>query len=528
MGTQLALVSCPASPFCVDSLFPDADWALLAGQLQAAGVDARVFDYGTPASLERLYPPELRERAARLLNGENGGTGRDWMSRMGGSSRVLGQRLQVLAADVARDLAAQGPPRVVCLRMSAQEGALMCRYIARAVKRSAPGAVALLDASNAAAVRPGAHDEVFDGVLGGDAHAALLAVCRHPANPDRWPASVRLPGAGGAAETHKPASLVLSSGECYEAALYPAAERGTKFNVFTIGTLRRPGNPWQSAGRVLRNVETLHQAHGVRAFCFGAGAVNPEAINSLAVILRDWGLPLSTAWRLRPEHMTAGALLRLAQSGAVALGWSVPTGSQRLAEDVYGRTYSVSAAEKLLRRARDLDMLSSVHLRFPHAADDAHTRAESMRLVRRSGALGAVIHSAITQEGGSPPPIRPLAAETLWRRYRILSGEGWQGQWSAAVRRLFDPHHPGDAAHLLAEISREGHAPYMCERLMLTAHLAGFRDSPRDFLRGLWRALLTGSTDDLTALVEQVNKRARGPIAMAAPSIAALRTAVGN
>ena len=60
------LVSYAGYPYTPSSLTPDNGLANLAGALLAAGHDVRIVDYGTLATMRRLFPEELSSQVKPL------------------------------------------------------------------------------------------------------------------------------------------------------------------------------------------------------------------------------------------------------------------------------------------------------------------------------------------------------------------------------------------------------------------------------------------------------------------------------
>ena len=87
----------------------------------------------------------------------------------------------------------------------------------------------------------------------------------------------------------------------------------------------------------------------------------------------------------------ASAASAMAASGGQCVGIRVDSGSQRLVADHYGHTFGISAAEEAVRMAIRHGLHTTVQLTYPCPWDEEHTRAETLRFLRRTRPHGVNI-----------------------------------------------------------------------------------------------------------------------------------------
>jgi hypothetical protein len=200
-----------------------------------------------------------------------------------------------------------------------------------------------------------------------------------------------------------------------------------------------------------------------------------------------------------------------------------------LLEDFYGNDFGVTQMETVLRACRAAGLYTAVHLTYPCPYDDRHTRAETLRVIRRCRPDAAVIRL---------PRLIPGAA---WFSRApefgfAVAGQRYQRWAQAMIResgpaRLLDDHRRGTfpcefpyhmngwprdralQAHieLIEEIRSLNIALSGSARLGLMARLAGCAGEEAAFIERFTRALFTFDVETAASFATCINANAVQP-----------------
>ena len=330
MISKTVLVYVPGWPLRWESFLPKAHLARLAACEIALGRDAEIFDYGTPASLER-FTEGLAAYAEQVLRSAQGG-------RLGWF-RTRNARGKLLAAcgkwhhDLAAQIAGSRAGKIVYLADTRDEYR-EARAVAAIVAGLKPDAVQTVCGAHAEGYVPyvAGGESVFEGV-------------EHAGEPGP---EVPLPE--------------------YDPSVYPSLYAGGKLHQFTMS-----GN----AKRAVAEITHCQRNVPVRTFHVedrgGLAAARDLASEIMGNRLDVW-----YSRRLRPGHGAEGITSLLEASGCRCVDFPLMSGSQRLIEDFFGMTHGVSQSRASLRACRTAGIFTSLELVYPCPLDDCHTRAETL------------------------------------------------------------------------------------------------------------------------------------------------------
>lgn len=556
MKSASLLVYAPGIPFSPEHLIPQRDLAAAAAALLLAGHQTQTVDFGTLDTLQRMATPALRAQARRLV--ECAGEMSLWETLRDARTRQERVRLRPLL-DQARQR------RDACL-MALAEGGQRLDFVAFFARTGEDAAEVLDVAARLRASRPalrlvlfGPYAEQygaifmsstrhFDAAVTGEPEITLAAWAGAFADPDRWKGIPGLLFRRGGEVLRTPsdytADLAALPPACYGASAYPASATSGKVHLYTLEMSRglpRPGYGMPDGplpGLAVRGkppaalhdeIMALHRNAGARAFHLCGRGASAGTQDALAVLLSAHPLGILYSRSAGVARFETARLPVLAASGCCAVDFQVDTGSQRLIEDFYGHDFSVTPMEAVLRACRAAGIYTAVHLTFPCPQDDAHTQAETLRILRRCRPDAATVRAPRLLPG-SPWCVRagefgfriPHQGYARWARTMLgdrfpLSASGsirWSGaDLELAYRMAGWPHER--AAHarrlLLEEIQRIDIALAGSAQLGLMARLAGRAGSEGEFIDAFARALFTFDVETASSMAACINENAMRP-----------------
>jgi hypothetical protein len=217
------------------------------------------------------------------------------------------------------------------------------------------------------------------------------------------------------------------------------------------------------------------------------------------------------------ENVDRMLLAALKSSGCYSVGFDVPSGSQRLLKDFYGRPFGVTEVEQTLRATKSTGLYTVMHLTYPCPQDDYHTEAETIRLVDRVRPNAAPVHSGdssrTTMSQDFSSPIAHGSARAVQGAHPAAacsSGAGldWLHEFEDAI-----PSRPRDSRSALSDaIEERGVSAGVTEHMALLAALSGHAGREGEFCRILRRQLFTGDTAGVAAWVAALNRAACDPV----------------
>lgn len=561
MKTRSALLYVPGVPYRLDALMPQRCLAVSAGCLIGAGHETRIWDYGTVEAMRRFSTPGFRAAAKEISSGWDtlcggAGAGRTPSYREARAFKALSLECEVRRCrEVALSVAAEERLDFVAFLVHRREDFRMARRVAELLREERPEVCQVvfgphIDLYGTVAL---ASAPVFDGGCVGDYELGLAALSERINRREEWGVipDFLYRTAGGLRRTGRDVNMDLDflAAPCYERAVYPAVHTTGKLRLFTLEHsrgLHHSGNyrpvpeegarpvRVRSASRMCDEMEGLSRLFGARAYLVN-GVSTPSAqidVLSQEILSR----------RLKVHYVRAGHILcagaaafpLMALSGCSAIEFRVDTGSQRLLEDYYGHDFGVTDIERLFRASRDAGLLRVMHLSYPCPKDDQHTRAETLRLVRRCKPDAASV-GAPELVPGSWWYVRGLefgyridpAAYSRW-----VTGEDLiPGGVEASAYRM--PGWPetrvaAEREALVREYAELGVAGLGSAGEALVARMTGYEGEEGEFAMMSRERLFTGDAAGVAKLVDDFNRH--GAPASAAPfrPFVPVLAAVGN
>lgn len=287
----------------------------------------------------------------------------------------------------------------------------------------------------------------------------------------------------------------------------------------------------KSAARISAEIRTLAALYGARAFHMLPSPLGAAQAGDTAAAMLRQGLDASYS---RSDHLcyaSPGALPLVRASGCAVASFLVDTGSQRLQEDLYGRSITVTRIEELLSRSVAEGLYTIAHLTFPSPADDEHTREETLRLLARTRPHAATV--ALPQ----------LSPHSTWRKQAVSFGFGvlkaaggseWDGmrtrfplpqdRWNQTAYRIGGLS-AGQALKaqedMLESIEKLGIQTTVTEHTALMAFMLGHEEETGSFAQHVMRAFFTGEIDTLASLIQDFNTAATHAASASDPKTAA-------
>ncbi len=388
MSMCSVLVNIPEFPFRLGDLCPQHSLAAMAAGLHASGHTPVVLDFATAAHVDRFDTPALRRSADRASE-----------LRRERLEPMIGRARRDRCREIAQQVAELGPPDLVVYRIVARGGLRIADMVRAILEEHCPDAIHVIAGefvdSYGALALPGGGG--FACVCAGDPEQSLPALAACLKEPGRWR---EIPGvyteSGSVGANWRSTPLSDYPAPVFDATHYPALIEGGKLRIFPLELTRSTG--LRAPARALdpelavRRLDLLAQRFGARGFVIHAEDAPAGEVAAFAQALIANGTRTRYVLRTSVRSLAPKEMSALRQSGCLAIEVAIPTGSQRLLEDFYRVPFGVSEAETILRAARDAGLFVSVRTQYPAPCEDRHTRAETLRLLRRTrpDAVGVV------------------------------------------------------------------------------------------------------------------------------------------
>ncbi len=563
MGRSL-LLYVPAMPLTLESLFPQRALATVASALLERGYGTHILDYGTLQSIDRFAFPAFREAAGALGEQWEGSAHSAPFGRFSGFRKyrhlegLFEQHRQRWRREIVQDIRASLPVDVVFFLVNTRLELFETRAVSAVLRKACPeikqfffgpyaeecGAMLAATAPTVDGVCLAEPEQVLPQVAMSCSCEETLRQVPNMAFYDRdsvYCTPVELSN-----------DLDAMSLPQYDTQLYPALRGDEKALLFSLEQTRGGGEEvfgrvcqqgkkvrTRSPGMLCEEVAEIGRTCGGRVFHIegmASSALQMDAVASL-IMARGWDVAYSRSAQAR--HVESVHLQTLAQSGCQAMGLQADTGSQRLLEDFYGRKFGVTQLEKGLHALRDADIYTVANFCYPCPMDDYHTRAETLRVLKRATPNAAPVRA---------PWLSPLSA---WFQYSNHYGyrvhHGRYTRWIAAMDEApswferLTPDIPyrmtgwsrGRVAAELQTLSEEIRALHIAtqvtERRALMARVTGHEGDVEHYTHALERMLFTFDAEGLAKCLSAFNcKAARTKNQVVFRPFSSFLAAVGN
>lgn len=337
------LISYAGYPVLPSSLFPDNGLASLAGALRAAGWDVVVVDLNTITVASRLVTREVTASLRALLPAVADGLDHACLARLREINEILDYRLEALAQRLGEEIAAKaltGGARFVGFKLWSGDGLFASAAIARAVKQADPTILVFAGGPGVLYSDAAVLDlaPVFDALVLGEGEDSILGLAAVAAG-ERELASVpnliiRDGPTPHRTSTSRPPELDRLAPPAYDVAAYPSLAGNEQMRIFVLDESRGcPGRcafcihptasgasrRTKSVDRVLSELRSLRDGHGVSAFRFGGSSTPRRFFEALPAALAGAGLSLSFGAFSHPHGTPLTHTEALARAGCRSL-----------------------------------------------------------------------------------------------------------------------------------------------------------------------------------------------------------------
>lgn len=419
MDRCVRLVFVPGNPVTLHSLCPKSHLLMLQSRLIADGVTVDLVDLGSVGMISAAANSDA-ESTGEMLPG--------WMEQVvqGWGGFPVFRRIKTAQA-ASRENAertdrlarlSDGRPRIMAFWVEDRHAYREIKELSRRLHDSLPGTRQVLAGPYAVHYGACALSDCpgVDAVITGDATDSLLSLLEADAGCDSWHAvpGMMFRSADGGVRRQEArdlpyhvAPLAIGGFQPQEASmqfpLFPLT-----FNLspaeFYYQDCSRQESSIKSPEALVEEMKFLHRHYSARVFHISAPYILPGMLAEFADLLLKQNVVVIYSLGDQTESIGGALSERLFASGCRAMSYRVPTGSQRMLEDFYGCSASISAMRASLRHSKAAGIFTVIRVCYPCPEDDYHTRAEIELFIEASKPDAVCIESP------------RLAPDSLWFR----------------------------------------------------------------------------------------------------------------
>ncbi len=417
MKTRSVLLYYPGFPFDPDVLVPSRTLAATAASLLDQGHETRVLDFGTAETVARLVRGKASAHIERISDQDFAHPSANPLQtlhtlwHMRGADRSFREQRAAYAREIAGQLVAMRGLHFAAFMMNSIEDVISTLAVVRPLREYCPrlrivgfGVLPSLLPDSLLNERNG-----FDCLCIEDPETTLAALGERIDAPQLWASIPNLAFMQGSATLISPrdttSSLSALSAPAYEPDAYPALRSEQKIRVFTIDECR-PSAAYshamphahgeaprvRSVASVCNEMWRIGTLFGARAFHFTGEAAPASHVSAVAHELMRRGMSTIYTRSTSISHAVPATFPALHSSGCVAMSFPIDTGSQRLLDTYYGRDFTITDVERVLRCTQSIGMHAITRFTYPTPADDYHTRAETLRIIERNKPYAAPVN----------------------------------------------------------------------------------------------------------------------------------------
>jgi radical SAM superfamily enzyme YgiQ (UPF0313 family) len=543
----VTMAGAPATPSC---FMPDNGLAGLAAVLIDAGHEVEILDLNTPATMDRLFPVELRRairpHLLRRLSGEPAPP--HALEALADIERRLDAHRDAEYAQIGREVAARtatAGARLVGFKLWNGDGFTGSAHLARAVQ--ALGGITV--------VGGGSQVDFFGEALfsdeGSDGYDALVVAEGEPAvlglaevvegkrRLDEVPNLILRGSPPRRTGLSRIASLDGLPPPAYAEEVYPRAgqlrvatyeeTRGCPFRCAFCNHPLKAGHEMRarSPAGAVEDMLALVRRYGFRGFKLG-GSYTPSAyMRDLAAVMvaRGARLPFSCYGRISDAREADFTLYR--DAGCEALFFGVESGSQLLLNRKIHKGYRVPDGERVLRAARSAGIFTIASLIYPNPGETDESRRATLRFVEAVEPDGAPVHFPVLLPGSAwfAEPGRygftvddPAAYVKRAIRYkaRLLFPPSFWPELPYRIDGKPFAVFAAETEEFTRDVERLGVVTLISDEAALLARLLG--EPPRAFRDRIRLALASGDVDAVSGMIDAVN-RAPSPVELGAAAV---------
>jgi len=541
---RIMLVSFAGYPYSPSSLMPDNGLASLAGCLIDAGHEVRVLDYGTVATLVRLFPTRLSRSVAPLAQ-KMFVDGRPLSRLEKGRFILAGVRLDAhqerelarIAVEVAEQAAEWGAD-VVGLKLWNGDGFAGSVRIAEAVRERIPGVRLIgggpqVDYFHRHILN---FTDAFDVLVRGEGELVLPALVDAMLSGGEWRGVSGLVWRENGRFRSTPVKPICALDALpmpvYSPDVYPALSGDQKIHVGVLDESRgcpnrcafcihpiKSGGQWamKSARRVVDEMRVLMRQLNSRYFIYSGSNTSARVAVNIAreVVRQDLDVRYGCFGHVRGIAKADFDLLK--RSGCEAIFYGLESGSPRILRDAFNKPLQLAEAERVLVQTREAGICAIASVIFPAPFEDAESRAETLEFLRRC------------RPDSVPVTIPGMIPGTLWERQPRKYGfelarrrDIWRYALTYKIKLLFPPSmwKPlpyrlngkssrqlfRECERFIAELEGEGILTNVPHELVLMADALGEWDDLKGFRDRCRARFLSGDAGAIQDMVEKINR----------------------
>ncbi len=387
MNVRIRLIAHGGASHSLEALCPNAEVYILEAALRSEGMPCDVVSY---RGLDARRPVAEQSSASRM----RGMVG--WASRLTGhwggfpvlyqpsAAHDFQQPIELTQARVRQLLSS--PASVIAYYVENRHDCHDAIMLAAHVRDHGPDIHQTLIGPHAVRFGQsilGEHPS-FDSALTGDPLSGLLSLADRLNTPDTWegipdfvfrnPEGVILFTGTGRQPfaSNNRCGLMQQPGNGHD------TSRHDCFNLFSLSFSASPGAcAPKPMDRLLNEISYLRKKYNAIVFHLDAAGIPLDSIENFAETLLEDNIMLVYSLGNLSVAFNESTAERLFASGCRAVGFAIPSGSQRLLEDFYDCDMSISAMRATLRLCRSAGLFTVARMCYPCPRDDYHTRAET-------------------------------------------------------------------------------------------------------------------------------------------------------
>lgn len=527
MDKRVRLVFVPGNPVTLDSLCPKSHLLMLQSRLIAEGIVVDLLDFGTIGMVHEACGAEAEDGGA-LLPG--------WMEQVvqgWGGFPVLHRvkpardhQQGYSKKEALLDRLMEGQPRVIAFWIQDRDAYREVRELSRCIRGSLGETCQVAVGPYAIHYGPCALSDCasLNAVITGNTMESLWALLKSEGDSSSWQSVPGLMFRSADGGVRKPETrdfprnvVPLSIGA------FQPREELAQFPLFPMTFSLSPSEfHYQDSRRLdccvkepetlVEEMKFLQRCFGARVFHISAAYVAPDDLGDFADLLLKQNLVVIYSLGDVTESIGGALSERLFASGCRAMGYRVPTGSQRMLEDFYGCSASISAMRASVRHCKAAGIFTVIRICYPCPADDYHTRAEIELFIAASKPDAVCIESP------------RLVPDSFWfrrasefgffinhkdfHRY-VVGGNSAYGSMPYTMRGWSAKRVRQEQATLAAVILKAGCMVDVTEQQGILARLVRSTKGEAGFIEELQEALDLHNPVRLKELVECVNANVR-------------------
>ncbi len=403
------LVSYAGYPYTPSSLTPDNGLANLAGALLAAGHEARIVDYGTVATMRRLFPESLaallKPGAQELLGGGGGPPQPEQMRQLQQVAAQLEAHQEAELRRIGQELIEEVDrfaPDFVGFKLWNGDGFSGSVVLAEMLRNEYPDLHIYAGGPQASWFREVIYQRttVFEAIAHGEAEATMLELAQHATGQRDLAQIPAIIYADDGQVREVPREEWLDLNELptpvYDPEIYPAMAGEEKIKIIVLDDSRgcpfRCGfctHPVESGPRLrtaspkllVDRMEQMINQYGISAFRFAGSSTPGSLMYEVAQEILQRGLEVQYACfghfaSADPEHFDV-----MARSGLHAIFFGIESGCQEVLDKAVGKGLDLARVKQTVQAAQQAGLFVATSMIVPLPFDTEETIQRSLDFI---------------------------------------------------------------------------------------------------------------------------------------------------